>query len=77
MGRRGKRKGVYGAYLLAVRDEESEEFQSISKIGTGFDEKQLIDFHAALKPTVIDKPRAYYRCVAARLGARGLCETAF
>lgn len=55
---------MYGAYLLAVRDEESEEFQSISKIGTGFDEKELIAFHAALKPTVIDKPRAYYRCGA-------------
>ena len=58
---RGKRKGLYGAYLLAVRDEDSEVFQSISKIGTGFDEKELIAFHAALKPTVIEEPRAYYR----------------
>ncbi len=52
---------MYGAYLLAVWDAENEELQSISKIGTGFDEAQLADFHAALKPTVVDKPKPYYR----------------
>ena len=59
--RRGKRKGVYGAYLLAIWDAEGEEYQSISKIGTGFDDAQLASFHALLMPTAVDEPKPYYR----------------
>lgn len=54
--------GVYGAYLLAVYDPESEEYQTISKCGTGFSEQQLIDLKAALQPHVIKEPKSYYRC---------------
>eukprot|EP00884_Botryococcus_braunii_P018910 jgi/Botrbrau1/5702/Bobra.0071s0035.1 len=58
---RGKRTGVYGAYLLAVYNEETEEFQTISKIGTGFSEKALEELADALRQHIIDGPRPYYR----------------
>jgi DNA ligase-1 len=42
----GKRKGLYGAYLLAVYNEEFERFETLCKIGTGFSDENLEKFHA-------------------------------
>ena len=53
---RGKRTGVYGAYLLACYDPDTEMFQCITKLGTGLKDEQLKDFTAQLKEKVIDKP---------------------
>ncbi|XP_038990585.1 DNA ligase 1-like [Hibiscus syriacus] len=59
---RGKRTGVYGAFLLACYNDSNEEFQSICKIGTGFSEAQLEECSASLRSKVIPEPKSYYRC---------------
>nr|CAB3499337.1 unnamed protein product [Digitaria exilis] len=58
---RGKRTGVFGAFLLACYDEQNEEYQTICKIGTGFSEQQLEERSSSLRSKVIEKPKTYYR----------------
>ena len=53
---------MYGAYLLAIWNAEAEEFQTISKIGTGFSEERLKELTEQLNPHQITKPHSYYRC---------------
>ncbi|KAL2938486.1 DNA ligase 1, partial [Bienertia sinuspersici] len=58
---RGKRTGVYGAFLLGCYDSSNEEFQSICKIGTGFSEAVLEERSSSLRSKVIPIPKSYYR----------------
>ena len=57
---RGKRTGVYGAFLLAIHDGERDEYASICKVGTGFSEAVLSETAERLAPHVIPGPRPYY-----------------
>jgi DNA ligase-1 len=54
---KGKRTNVYGAFLLACYDSDSEEFQTICKIGTGFSEEVLQSHYNVLKPLEMTKVR--------------------
>ena len=57
---KGKRTNVYGAFLLGCWDAESESYQSVCKIGTGFSEANLEDFTQTLKPYELTAKKGYY-----------------
>jgi len=50
---RGKRAGAYGALLLATYNSEKDLFETVTKCGTGFTEKDITDLHATLQNHVI------------------------
>ncbi|KAG5498847.1 hypothetical protein JKF63_03136 [Porcisia hertigi] len=57
---KGKRTGVFGGFLLACYDARADEYQSICKVGTGFQDDELERLTQSLKPFVVhDKPRYY------------------
>ena len=58
---KGKRTGVYGGFLLACFDKETETFQSICKLGTGFSDDQLESLSASLQDIVQSDPLPFYR----------------
>ena len=57
---RGKRTSVYGAFLLACYDPESETYQAITKLGTGFSEEILESHYKTLQPLGCTTKKAYY-----------------
>ncbi|CAC9516083.1 DNA ligase I [Leishmania donovani] len=58
---KGKRTGVFGGFLLACYDPKADEYQSICKIGTGFQDEELEKLTQSLKPFVVDDKPRYYR----------------
>ncbi|HVN12536.1 MAG TPA: ATP-dependent DNA ligase [Kineosporiaceae bacterium] len=51
---RGRRRGVYGAVLLAAYDPDADLFRTVGKCGTGFSDAELADLPARLAPYRLD-----------------------
>ncbi len=56
---RGKRAGAYGALLLATYNKEKDTFETVTKCGTGFTDKDLAEFPELLRKHEI--PRKHSR----------------
>ncbi len=52
---RGKRVGTYGALLLATYNAETDTFETVTKCGTGFTDKDLATLHEMLQKHVVPK----------------------
>jgi len=52
---RGKRVGTYGALLLATYNEETDTFETVTKCGTGFTDKDLAQLHEMLQKHVVPR----------------------
>ncbi|KAI5459977.1 ATP-dependent DNA ligase [Mariannaea sp. PMI_226] len=57
---KGKRTSVYGAFLLACYNPNTEVYETICNIGTGFSEQVLEDLHKQLSEITIDRPKPFY-----------------
>ena len=57
---RGKRTGTYGGFLLGCYNQDTGEFETCCKIGTGFSDEMLQLLHDRLTPTIIDGPKATF-----------------
>ncbi|KAK4535293.1 hypothetical protein CDCA_CDCA04G1318 [Cyanidium caldarium] len=57
---RGKRVGWFGSYLLACYNADTETFEAVTKVGTGFSEEQLAELYQQHSTHVLEAPRPYY-----------------
>ncbi|EGV64198.1 ATP-dependent DNA ligase Cdc17 [Yamadazyma tenuis] len=57
---RGKRTGNYGGFLLASYNDDTGEFETTCKIGTGFSDEDLTSLYNSLHPTEISQPKGSY-----------------
>jgi len=61
---KGKRTGRFGAYLLACFNQDTDEFESITKIGTGFSDEDLDSLAAFFRTEerIVDGKPPMVRC---------------
>ncbi|KOB86863.1 hypothetical protein PFDG_02427 [Plasmodium falciparum Dd2] len=57
---KGKRSGVYGAFVLAAYNSETENFQTVCKAGTGFSDEILSTLYETLSEKIIPNKKSYY-----------------
>ena len=57
---RGKRTSVYGAYHLACYNPNTQNYETVCNIGTGFSDAVLEEFYQLLTPYIIDRPKPFY-----------------
>lgn len=57
---RGKRTGTYGGFLLASYNQDSGEYETCCKIGTGFSDEMLKTLYEKLSKTEVDSAKSYY-----------------
>ncbi|KAK3948127.1 hypothetical protein QBC32DRAFT_328039 [Pseudoneurospora amorphoporcata] len=57
---KGKRTSVFGAFLLACYNPNSDTYETVCNIGTGFSDEALQELHASLSPFIIDRPKPFY-----------------
>jgi DNA ligase-1 len=51
---KGKRSSRYGAFLVAVYNEENEKFEFLTRVATGFSDDDLEEFWTMFQPTKSD-----------------------
>jgi DNA ligase-1 len=57
---KGKRTGTYGGFLLASYNQDSGEYETCCKIGTGFSDDMLKQLYADLSKTELTTAKSYY-----------------
>jgi DNA ligase-1 len=57
---KGKRTSVYGAFLLACYNSNTDTYETVCNIGTGFSEAVLEELHSQLSSITIDRPKPFY-----------------
>lgn len=57
---KGKRTSWYGAFLLAAYNSETQTFETVCNIGTGFSEANLAEIHQELSEHLIEGPKPFY-----------------
>ncbi|CAO2650712.1 Nn.00g020040.m01.CDS01 [Neocucurbitaria sp. VM-36] len=57
---KGKRTSWYGAFLLACYNPNTQNYETVCNIGTGFSEAILDTLHTQLSAIVIDRPKPFY-----------------
>jgi len=58
---RGKRVGTYGALLLATYNDKNDTFETVTKCGTGFTDKDLVTLRDTLAAHIIPRKNSRFQ----------------